>query len=152
MFKELSPLLKKGDTLILTVSRESDTHLRVNVTPRLFTLDGERSENRKALNTPVSLAGTIEELDSPEFAAQLDRFTTSVAGLRLSIEEAEAAHQAAKPKPKSGKSTPSTSSTKSTDKDDDKEEDEEKEKPEPHKKPAAKPTAEELTPDLLGGS
>ncbi len=77
MFKELSPLLRKGDSLAITVSRESDTNLRLTVIPKLFTLDGESGPDRKVLNTPLTITGTVEELDSPGFAATLTRFTTS---------------------------------------------------------------------------
>ncbi len=60
MFKELSPLLRKGDSLAITVSRESDTNLRLTVTPKLFTLDGEHGPDRKSLNVPLTITGTIE--------------------------------------------------------------------------------------------
>jgi PRTRC genetic system protein E len=136
MFKELSPLLRKGDTLVLSISRETDTTLRVNIMPRLFSLDGEQGSDRKALNTPLSITGTIEELDSPEFAGTLDRFTASATGLRQSIDDVEAAHKAAAGVKKAAA--------------------EKEKKPEPKKveapKPAPKPeepTAEDKTPAII---
>ncbi len=94
MFKELSQILRKGDTLALTIALEGEGKMRVNIMPKLFTLDGENGEDRKALNHPVSIVGTIEELDSPAFVEQLHRFTGSVTELRNTLDEAEAAHKA----------------------------------------------------------
>lgn len=109
MFTELSPLLKKGDTLVLQISLIADApvvadrKLQVNVIPKLFTLDGQHGEDRKALSTPLQLSGTVAELDSPEFAATLTRFATSGGSLRQTIDDVEAAHKhaaASKVKPK----------------------------------------------------
>ncbi len=126
MFKELSPLLRKGDTLVLALSRVDATQFRVTVTPKLFTMDGEKGEDRKSLNQPVVINGTLDELDSPEFAATLERFTASTTGLRMTIDDVEAAHKAAK----EGK-------TAKADKDKGKGEE---------KKPATNPIKDRLTP------
>jgi len=114
MFTELSPLLKKGDTLVITVSKETDTTFRVNVIPKLFTLDGEHGEDRKALNVPVTIVGTLAELDSAEFATTLTRFTKSATGLRQTIDDVEAAQKHAresklKPKTPAVRALPSQS-------------------------------------------
>ncbi|MGN6554887.1 MAG: PRTRC system protein E [Verrucomicrobiota bacterium] len=95
MFNQLSQMLRKGDTVVFTVARENDTQLRVNVMPKLFTLDGENGADRKALNQPVSIVGTIEELESPAFIEQLNRFTASTNSLRATIDDVEAAHKKA---------------------------------------------------------
>jgi len=96
MFTELAPLLKKGDTLVIQVSKETDTTFRVNVIPKLFTLDGDHGEDRKALNVPVTIVGTLAELDSAEFATTLTRFTKSTTGLRQTIADVEAAQKHAR--------------------------------------------------------
>jgi len=95
MFAQLKSLLRKGDTVTLTVAIENDTQLRVNVFPKLFSMDGEQGGNRKALNTPLSVVATPEELDSPAFIETITRFTASVTGLRTNLDEAQAAHKAA---------------------------------------------------------
>jgi PRTRC genetic system protein E len=58
MFVELMPLLA-GRTVMITVAREDEKTLRVNVLP---TKSGD-SEN-PALTTPLSYTGTPEELDA----------------------------------------------------------------------------------------
>ncbi len=95
MLKDLLPLLRKGDTIGLSIAMEGDNQYRVNVMPKLFTLDGEKGADRLALNTPLTLTGTLEELDSPEFAATLQRFTASATTTRHTIEDVEAAHKTA---------------------------------------------------------
>ena len=103
MLKDLLPLLRKGDTLILTVAMEGDDQFRVNVTPKLFTLDGDQGADRLALNQPVCITGTAAELDSPEFTATLRRFTAATNTHRHTIDEVEAAHAtAAEEKKKAG--------------------------------------------------
>jgi len=108
MFTELTQILRKGDTLALTISREADKPAdasdpsgtppgaiyRVNIMPKLFSLDGEQGADRKALNTPLSIVATAAELDSPEFVATLNRFTASVNSTRHGIEDVEATHKA----------------------------------------------------------
>lgn len=95
MFKELKQLLRPGDSLTLTIAVQNDTQLRVNVFPKLFTLDGAYGTDRKVLNTPLSLAATPEELDSPAFIETLEKFAGSTNALRHTLDEVQAAHQAA---------------------------------------------------------
>ena len=120
MFNELKQLLRKGDQVTLTIAIEDDTQLRVNVFPKLFTLDGENGDNRKALNTPLTITATPDELDSPAFIETLTKFSASTTALRNTLEEVEAQHkaaaEAAKTKPgaktaaaKPAKATPVTS-------------------------------------------
>lgn len=96
MIKKLASLLKKGDTVTLTVALEGDGQVRLNVYPKLFTLDGEKGSDRKALNQPLTMTGTPEEFDSPEFFAELEKYTGTIAGLRTNLDEVEAAATAAK--------------------------------------------------------
>ena len=58
MFKELGPLLRQR-TVVLILTRLEDDTIRVNVIPRKL----NESEN-DALTTPLSVAGTAEELDA----------------------------------------------------------------------------------------
>jgi PRTRC genetic system protein E len=95
MLKQLLPLLHPGDTLGLTIACEPDGRYRINTLPKLFTLDGEQGADRKALNTPLSIVGTAEEFDSPEFVNTLTRLTTSTNELRQTIENVEAEQKAA---------------------------------------------------------
>ena len=94
MFTELSPLLKKGDTLVITVSKETDTTFRVNVIPKLFTLDGEHGPQRAAVNQPLSIVATEAELDA-EFGDTLAKYSASTNTLLNTLAEVEAAHKAA---------------------------------------------------------
>jgi PRTRC genetic system protein E len=59
MFVELMPLLA-GRTVMITVARENDKTLRVNVIPTTKIGEGENP----ALTTPLSYTGTPEELDA----------------------------------------------------------------------------------------
>jgi PRTRC genetic system protein E len=59
VFVELMPLLA-GRTVMITVAREDDKTLRVNVIP---TTKSGATEN-PALTTPLSYTGTPEELDA----------------------------------------------------------------------------------------
>ena len=125
MFTQLAQMLRKGDTVTVTIAIEKDTEstpvapgaqhpalpagsieLRVNVFPKLFTLDGERGADRQALNTPLSVVARAEELDSPAFLDTLTKFTTSATTTRNTLDEVEAEHkaaaEAAKAKPKPG--------------------------------------------------
>ena len=95
MFNELRQLLRKGDQVAITVAIEDDTQMRVNVFPKLFTLDGENGDNRKALNTPLTITATPDELDSPAFIETLTKFSASTTALRNTLEEVEAQHKAA---------------------------------------------------------
>jgi PRTRC genetic system protein E len=117
MFTELTSLLKKGDTLVLNISLEGDNLFRVNVIPKLFTMDGKQGDDHKKLNQPLTVTGTAAELDSPEFAATLSRFTTSTVGLRQNIDEVEAAHKSAtktKPAAKAAEASASPEGQKKT--------------------------------------
>jgi len=58
MFKELGPLLRQR-TVVMILTRFEDETIRVNVIPRKL----NESENN-ALTTPLSAAGTAEELDA----------------------------------------------------------------------------------------
>jgi PRTRC genetic system protein E len=57
MFSELMPLLAER-TVLITVARESDTTIRVNVCPKRTS-----ANENAALSTPLSFVGTPEELD-----------------------------------------------------------------------------------------
>lgn len=109
MLKEILALLRKGDLINLSIGCESlagsdpvaqPARFRVIVTPKLFTLDGEKGADRKALNTPLMVEGTAEELDSPEFAATISRFSASTTALRHTIDEVETTHKQAAEKKK----------------------------------------------------
>ena len=112
MFNELKTLLRKGDQVTVTIAVENETQLRVNVFPKLFTLDGENGEDRKALNTPLTITATPDELDSPAFIETLTKFAGSTNTLRNTLEEVEAQHEAAaeaaktKPGPKATATKP----------------------------------------------
>ena len=58
MFKELGPLLRQR-TVVMILTRLEDETIRVNVIPRKL----NESENN-ALTTPISVAGTAEDLDT----------------------------------------------------------------------------------------
>jgi len=58
MFKELGPLLRQR-TVVMILTRLEDDTIRVNVIPRKL----NESEN-DALTTPLSVAGTAEDLDA----------------------------------------------------------------------------------------
>jgi len=83
MFKELAPLLRHR-ALLLTVSHVEDDRFRVNVIPKKTT-DGEND----ALTTPVSVTGTIEDLDK-ELPQTLLHFVSSHLELKNSLERAKA--------------------------------------------------------------
>ena len=57
MFKELAPLVRHR-AVLFTVSHVEDDQFRVNVIPKKIA-DGEND----ALTTPVSVTGTVEDLD-----------------------------------------------------------------------------------------
>jgi PRTRC genetic system protein E len=146
MFQQLQPLLRKGDTLTVTIALDTDpTRLRVNVFPKLFTLDGDKGADRKALNTPLTMVATPAEFDGPEFIETLTKFSTSVTETRNTLEEVTAAHKTAaegakakKPAPVvRGKINPKGSGGVMPAK---------KEEP---PKPAAPATAEDATPSLI---
>jgi PRTRC genetic system protein E len=119
MFAELMPLLAQR-TVLITVARENDTTLRVNVLPKR----SSEMENA-AFTTPLSFVGTPEELDRDlcrELAAYVDayqRLGSTLAEAKATLEAAakaaqeEAKHKAEeKRKSKEASSTPApTSST-----------------------------------------
>ena len=83
MFKELAPLLRHR-TVLFTVSHIEDDQFRVNVIPKKIT-DGEND----ALTTPVSVTGTVEDLDR-ELPETLLHFVSSHLELKNSLERAKA--------------------------------------------------------------
>ena len=93
MFKELGPLLRQR-TVVLILTRLEDDTIRVNVIPRKL----NESEN-DALTTPLSVAGTAEELDS-QLPSALVQFVGAHLELSNTLETAKeqmaAASKAAK--------------------------------------------------------
>jgi len=83
MFKELAPLVRHR-AVLLTVSHVEDDRFRVNVIPKKIA-DGEND----ALTTPVSVSGTIEDLDK-ELPETLLHFVSSHLELKSSLERAKA--------------------------------------------------------------
>jgi len=83
MFKELAPLLRHR-AVLFTVSHIEDDRFRVNVIPKKIT-DGEND----ALTTPVSVTGTIDDLDK-ELPQTLLHFVSSHLELKNSLERAKA--------------------------------------------------------------
>jgi len=83
MFKELAPLVRHR-AVLFTISHVDDDRFRVNVIPKKTT-DGEND----ALTTPVSVTGTVEELDK-ELPQTLLHFVSSHLELRNSLEWAKA--------------------------------------------------------------
>ena len=95
MFAQLKTMLRKGDTVTVNIAIENETELRVTVFPKLFTLDGEQGADRQALNTPLSVVATPEELDGPTFIDTLTKFTASNTELRNTLATVEAEHKRA---------------------------------------------------------
>lgn len=83
MFKELAPLVRHR-AVLFTVSHVEDDRFRVNVIPKKIT-DGEND----ALTTPVSITGTVEDLDR-ELPQTLLHFVSSHLELENSLERAKA--------------------------------------------------------------
>jgi PRTRC genetic system protein E len=82
------PLLAER-TVLITVARESDTTIRLNVCPKRTT----ESDNA-ALSTPLSFVGTPEELDR-EFAKELATYVDTHRQLSTTLAEAKATMEAA---------------------------------------------------------
>ena len=82
MFKELGPLLRQR-TVVMILTRLEDETIRVNVIPRKL----NESEN-DALTTPLSVAGTAEELDA-ELPSALVQFVGAHLELRNTLETAK---------------------------------------------------------------
>lgn len=89
MFVELMPLLA-GRTVMITVAREDDRTLRVNVIP---TSKPGSTEN-PALATPLSYTGTPEELDA-ELGKQLVTYVECHHALGSTLASAQAEMDAA---------------------------------------------------------
>jgi PRTRC genetic system protein E len=83
MFKELAPLVRHR-AVLFTVSQVEDDQFRVNVIPKKI-IDGEND----ALTTPVSVTGTVEDLDR-ELPETLLHFVSSHLELRNSLERGKA--------------------------------------------------------------
>jgi PRTRC genetic system protein E len=107
MFKELGPLLRQR-TVVLIVTRLEDDTIRVNVIPRKL----NESEN-DGLATPLSVAGTAEDLDN-QLPSALVQFVGAHLELRNTLETAKdqmaAAAKAAKAEARS-KVAPKTAPT-----------------------------------------
>ena len=82
MFKELGPLLRQR-TVVMILTRLEDDTIRVNVIPRKL----NESEN-DALTTPLSVAGTAEDLDA-ELPSALVQFVGAHLELRNTLESAK---------------------------------------------------------------
>src|SRR5271165_950159 len=82
MFKELGPLLRQR-TVVLILTRLEDDTIRVNVIPRKL----NESEN-DALTTPLSVAGTAEELDA-DLPFALVQFVGAHLELKNTLESAK---------------------------------------------------------------
>jgi PRTRC genetic system protein E len=83
MFKELAPLLRHR-AVLFTVSHVESDRFRVNVIPKKIT-DGEND----ALTTPVSVTGTVDDLDT-ELPQTLLNFVSSHLELKNTLERAKA--------------------------------------------------------------
>ena len=82
MFKELGPLLRQR-TVVMILTRLEDDTIRVHVIPRKL----NESEN-DALTTPLSVAGTAEELDA-ELPSALVQFVGAHLELKNTLETAK---------------------------------------------------------------
>ena len=82
MFKELGPLLRQR-TVVMILTRLEDSTIRVNVIPRKL----NESEN-DALTTPLSVAGTAEDLDA-ELPSALVQFVGAHLELKNTLESAK---------------------------------------------------------------
>jgi PRTRC genetic system protein E len=83
MFKELAPLVRHR-AVLFTVSHVEDDQFRVNVIPKKVA-----DSDNDALTTPVSVTGTIEDLDR-ELPQTLLHFVSSHLELKNSLERAKA--------------------------------------------------------------
>ena len=83
MFKELAPLVRHR-AVLFTVSHVEDDQFRVNVIPKKIA-DGEND----ALTTPVSVTGTVDDLDR-ERPQTLLHFVSGHLELKNSLERAKA--------------------------------------------------------------
>jgi PRTRC genetic system protein E len=83
MFKELAPLLRHRAVLFTVTHVEEDT-FRVNVIPKKVS-----EADNDALTTPVSVTGTVEDLDR-ELPQTLLHFVSSHLELKNTLERAKA--------------------------------------------------------------
>ena len=88
MFKELAPLLRHR-AVLFTVSHIGEDQFRVNVVPKKFS-DGEND----ALTTPVSVSGTVEDLDA-QLPQTLVAFVSGHLELKNTLDRAKADMDAA---------------------------------------------------------
>lgn len=88
MFKELAPYLRQR-AVLLTVTHLEEDQIRVNVIPQKLK-DGENT----ALTTPLTVAGTAEELDR-DLPATLVNFVGAHLGLKNTLDRAKAEMDAA---------------------------------------------------------
>ena len=88
MFAELMPLLA-GRTVMITVAREDDKTLRVNVIPKKV-----KDDENPALTTPLSYTGTPEELDT-ELSRHLASYVECHTQLGSTLAQAKAEMEAA---------------------------------------------------------
>jgi PRTRC genetic system protein E len=117
MFKELGPLLRQRTVVLILTRLEEDT-IRVNVIPRKL-----NDSDNDALTTPLSVAGTAEELDA-ELPSALVQFVGAHLELKNTLESAKeqmaAAAKTAKaearsktaPKPVPARAEPAATETK----------------------------------------
>lgn len=82
MFKELGPLLRQR-TIVMILTRLEDETIRVNIIPRKL----NESENG-ALTTPLSVAGTAEDLDA-QLPSAMVQFVGAHLELRNTLESAK---------------------------------------------------------------
>lgn len=91
MFVALKPLLAAGAGITAAIVGEPDGRIRVTVIPK----STHTGDGAIALNTPLQLTGTAEELDA-EFAPLLTRYTEKHLGLAEQMESTAAILDAAK--------------------------------------------------------
>ena len=93
MLKQIASILKPGDTVTLVLTAGEHGQLSLNILPRLTprTADEDEDEDeakqRMALNQPLTVTGTAEELDSPEFLDTVQKYTASLTGLRTTLDK-----------------------------------------------------------------
>ena len=88
MFVELMPMLA-GRTVMITVARENDKTVRVNIIPKRV-----KDDENQALATPLSYTGTPEELDA-ELGKHLASYVECHTQLGSTLAQAKAEMDAA---------------------------------------------------------
>jgi PRTRC genetic system protein E len=91
MFQELMPLLEQR-ILLLTLSRESDEQISVNIIPK--PLKSDRLNDGAALTIPLRVTGTPKELDE-QLPRQLVEFVETHLGLSSTLKSAKEQMEAA---------------------------------------------------------